>query len=293
MARDIRFSDIFPGGEFSNIAKNNGSRLSQNKGYIQSVIDENTTFRCRSCLFEQELRTARRKCRLCFDAFSYGSEQIPGRILYRKPRLVRGLYLGKEPLDYQKPTTPFRFSFQKPKEEIVDIVNDKVKASEKKIIFPKSMVVELCNLQRRPLLRCKKLKQDSTAQRDSDVKAFSVPIAPGVHDRYPRKQLQVPLLPAIKDCKPNVDLKEAEKIKLKGKLSPLTEKSTGKNKEAGLLKGVYLKSKKVDNLQFGTGACQVKELTDYTGTNLAEFYLQNGTFQFDEYDIWARTNKKF
>lgn len=289
MARDIRFSGIFPGGEYSNIAENNGSRLSQNKGYIQSVTD--TTFRCRSCLFEQELRSARTKCRLCFDAFSSGSEQIPGRILYRRPRLVRGLYLGKEPLDYQKPTTPFRFSFQKSKEEIVDIVNDKVKASEKKIIFPKSMIVELCNLQRRPSsLRCNKLKPD-TAQRDSDVKAFSVAAAPGVLDEYPRKQ--IPLLPAIKDCKPNVDLKEAEKIKLKGKLSPLTEKSTVKNKEAGLLKGVYLKSKKVGNLQFGTGACQVKELTDYTGTNLAEFYLQNGTFQFDEYDIWARTDKTF
>ena len=290
MARDIRFSGIFPGGEYSIIAENNGSRLSQNKGHIQSVIDEDTTFRCRSCLFEQELRTARRKCRFCFDAFSSGSEQIPGRILYRRPRLVRGLYLGREPLDYQQPTTPFRFSFQKPNKEIVDIVNDKVKASEKKIIFPKSMIVELCNLQRRPSLRCKKLKQDR-AQRDSDVKAFSVPAAPGVFDQYPRKQ--VPLLPAIKDCKPNVDLKETEKVTLKGKLSPLTEKSTVKHKEAGLLKGVYLKSKKVGNLQFGTGARQVKELTDYTGTNLAEIYLQNGTFQFDEYDIWARTNKTF
>lgn len=290
MARDIRFSGIFPGGEYSNIAENNGSRLSQNKGHIQSVTDVDT-FRCRSCLFEQELRTARRKCRLCFDAFSSGSEHIPGQIFYRRPRLVRGLYLGKEPLDYQKPKTPFRFSFQKPNEEIVDIVNDKVKASEKKIIFPKSMIVELCNLQRRPSLRCKKLKQDRV-QINSDVKAFSVPAASGVLDEYPRKQ--VPLLPAIKDCKLNVaDLKEEEKVKLKGKLSPLTEKSTVKNKEAGLFKGVYLKSKKVGNLQFGTGACQVKELTDYTGTNLAEFYLQNGTFQFDEYDIWARTNKTF
>ena len=269
MARDIHFSGIFPSGECYNIAENNGSRLSQNKAYFQCVAGEDTKFRCKKCLFAQQICTARRKCRLCFDAFGSGSEQIPGQILYQRPRLIRGLYLGKEPLDYQKTTTPFRFSFQKPNEDIVDIVNDKGKVSKEKIIFPKSMIVELCNLQRKPSVRCKKLKQERV-QRDSDVKAFK----------------QVPVLFAIKECKPEVDLKEVEKVKLKGKLPPLTEKNTVKNKEAG----GFMKTKEdhSGNLQFGTDDCQVKELE-----NLAELYMQNGTFQFHEYDIWARKDKTF
>ena len=40
--------------------------------------------------------------------------------LFRRPRIIHGLYLGKEPLEYQKSSThyDFRFSFQKADEEM-------------------------------------------------------------------------------------------------------------------------------------------------------------------------------
>ena len=62
-------------------------------------------FRCQNCQFERTFSHA-------------GTNFSSGKICLEGPRIIRGLYLSKEPLEYQKSATRFRFSFQKPDEEI-------------------------------------------------------------------------------------------------------------------------------------------------------------------------------
>ena len=64
-----------------------------------------------------------------------GTNFSSGKILSRRPTIIRGLYLSKEPLEYQKSSTRFRFSFQKPDEEICP--DGKPKLLRKRLIFPR------------------------------------------------------------------------------------------------------------------------------------------------------------
>ena len=69
----------------------------------------------------------------------------------RRPRIIRDLYLSKEPLEYQKSWTRFRFSFQKPNEEIY--TNGEPKLLRKRLIFPMSMTTGLCKWQASPVMQ--------------------------------------------------------------------------------------------------------------------------------------------
>ncbi|CAH3173885.1 unnamed protein product, partial [Porites lobata] len=75
------------------------------------------------------------------------------KILTRRPRIVRGLYLGKEPLEYQKIPTPFRFSFQQGYNDITDQEKNKAKNFQGRIIYSQSMTVTLCSLQTKQVNR--------------------------------------------------------------------------------------------------------------------------------------------
>ena len=117
----------------SNAAESYASQMStENRAYtIRNILTEATEFRCQNCQFERTLCPA-------------GTNFSSGKILSRRPRIIRGLYLSKEPLEYQKSSTRFRLSFQKPDEEIY--TNGEPKLFRKKLIFLMSMTTGLCNL---------------------------------------------------------------------------------------------------------------------------------------------------
>ena len=290
---------FFPNAGKSSNVKSNADLLSQNKGFIRSIGDEEAMFRCGSCIAGQQFYFAENvdRRRISFDTL-FGSEQI----LSRKPRLVRGLYLGKEPLEYQKTATPFRFSFQKPsKDATADKENDKVKAFARKIIYPKSMTVGGCSLQSRPE-KFGQLKQDR-AERKNALRACSNAaghvsatlrglITSNVPTPHQHSNKEVPLLSG-KETKPKINLKRAEKVKLKGRMSlgKFQEKSAVKiAKKARVSRSDYFKRKKEDCLN-GKETNQDKSLMNYTGNIPAEFYGEYFTFKLSDYDIWSRISK--
>ena len=90
----------------------------------RNILTEAAEFPCQNCQFKRTLCPA-------------GTNFSSGKILSRRPRIIRGLYLSKKLLEYQKSSTLFRFSFQKPDEEIY--TNGEPKLLIKKLIFPMSM----------------------------------------------------------------------------------------------------------------------------------------------------------
>ena len=79
--------------------------LAENSAYtIRNILTEAAEFRCQNYQFERTLCPA-------------GTNFSSKKILSRRPRVIRGLYLSKELLEYQKSSTRFQFSFQKPDEE--------------------------------------------------------------------------------------------------------------------------------------------------------------------------------
>ena len=62
--------------------------LAENRAYtIRNILTEAAEFRCQNCQFERTLCPA-------------GTNFSSGKILSRRPRIIRGLYLSKEPLEY-------------------------------------------------------------------------------------------------------------------------------------------------------------------------------------------------
>ena len=111
------------------LTDNNRGYVSQNREYSQRFANEDVEFRCRSCNLKPKFCSAENRRCFSFDAICESKQ-----ILFRRPRLVLGLYLGKEPLEYQKTSTPFRFSFQKTNKETADKENDKEKDVKRKIL---------------------------------------------------------------------------------------------------------------------------------------------------------------
>ena len=124
MSRGINLH--FRSGKYSNAAESYATQMStENRACtIRNILTEAAEFRCQNCQFERTLCPA-------------GTDFSSGKILSRRQRIIRGLYLSKDPLEYQKSSTRFRFSFQKPDEEIHP--NGETKLLRKKLIFPMSV----------------------------------------------------------------------------------------------------------------------------------------------------------
>ena len=89
MSRGINLH--FRSGNYSNAAESYGTEMSaENRAYTIRNIFELTKaaeFRCQNCQFERTLCPA-------------GKNFSSGKILSRRPTIIRGLYLNKEPLEY-------------------------------------------------------------------------------------------------------------------------------------------------------------------------------------------------
>ena len=100
MSRGINLH--FRSGKYSNAAESYATQMSaENRAYtIRNILTEAAEFRCQNCQFERTLCPA-------------GTNFSSGKILSRRPKtcVIRGLYLSKEPLEYQKSSRRFRFSF--------------------------------------------------------------------------------------------------------------------------------------------------------------------------------------
>ena len=265
--------------------------MSQKKEYMRSVADKDAKCWCGSCNLDRRLYSVAeddtRLRRSSFETTS-GSE----RILFRRPRLVRGLYLGKEPLEYRKRPTPFRFSFQKTNKDNTNKENESVENFKRKIIYPKSINVRLCTLQTRPM-KCGEYKQDSS-ERKSVAVGISNILAGEVNNRVPlfdqQQKKQVPLLSG-KEAKLTEDSKEADKARRNGKIPrQLQEKGPVNSEKSGMLRSDYLKRKNKDSEQYRTGPYHVEELTERTGKISVEYYLEYFKFKLSDYDIWSRTS---
>ena len=105
MSRGINLH--FRSGKYSNAARSYATQMSaENRAYtIRNILIEAAELRCQNCQFERTLCPA-------------GTNFSSGKILCQRPRIIRGLYLSKEPLEYQKSSTRFRLIFQKADEEI-------------------------------------------------------------------------------------------------------------------------------------------------------------------------------
>ena len=123
----------FRSRKYSNVAESYATQMSaENRACtIGNILTEAAEFRCQNCQFERTL---------CPTGTNFSS----GKSLTRRPRIIRGFYPNKEPLEYQKSSTRFRFSFQKPDEEIY--THGEPKLLRKKVIFPMGMTTWLCNL---------------------------------------------------------------------------------------------------------------------------------------------------
>lgn len=119
----------------------------------------------------------------CHYHFGKSSEKISSR----RPRLIRGLYLGKEPLEHQKSSTEFRFSFQKPYDKIYTENYGKKSCYKRRVIFPMSMRTELCHLQARPV-RCRQANRFRVADRNSENEVIESRQAARQHQKVATKE---------------------------------------------------------------------------------------------------------
>lgn len=188
-----------------------------------------------------------------FETASLGREKI----LIRRPRIVRGLYLGKEPLEYQKIPTPFRFSFQQGYNYITDQEKDKAKNFKGRIIYSQSMTITLCSLQTKQV-NCGQFKRDRVAWKSDAV----LPTNNSVTDQNWWKT-ELPL-----SCSKKAK-QEADKLRLNAKVSRQLKEYRD------------------------TRSHQVQEIDSYSLRKTpVEFYLENFIFKQSDYDIWSRSNEK-
>lgn len=114
-------------------------------------------------------------------------EKSSEKISSRRPRLIRGLYLGKEPLEHQKSSTESRFSSQKPYDKIYTENYEKNSGYRRRVIFLMSMRTELCNLQARPV-RCRQANRFRVAERNSEHEVIESRPAARQHQKVNTKQ---------------------------------------------------------------------------------------------------------
>jgi len=213
-----------------------------------------------------------------FETASLGKEKI----LIRRPRIVRGLYLGKEPLEYQKIPTPFRFSFQQGYNDITDQEKDKAKNFKGRIIYSQSMTVTLCSLQTKQVNRGQ-FKRDRVVWKGDAVRPTN---NSDTNPNWWKKELP---LSCTKKAK-----QEADKLRLNAKISrQLQEKNLVQTDEEEALRGEYQKRTKQSVECRDTRSYQVQEIDSYFSRKTpVEFYLENFIFKQSDYDIWSRSNEK-
>ena len=213
-----------------------------------------------------------------FETASLGKEKI----LIRRPRIVRGLYLGKEPLEYQKIPTPFRFSFQQGYNDITDQEKDKAKNFKGRIIYSQSMTVTLCSLQTKQVNRGQ-FKRDRVVWKGDAVLPTN---NSGTNQNWWKKELP---LSCTKKAK-----QEADKLRLNAKISrQLQEKNLVQTDEDEALRSEYQKRTKQSVECRDTRSYQVQEIDSYFSRKTpVEFYLENFIFKQSDYDIWSRSNEK-
>lgn len=284
MARDICYHTC---GKYSNTKNGRGHATSwNNTGRNAAGSGKEVIFRCTSCIeFHSAENVSQRNGLLDLD---FGS----GQILYRRPRLVRGWYLGKEPLEYRKPSTPFRFSFQIKDRDATE-ESDKLKyIKSKTVIYPESMTVGICSLQARPIRRegrvATVVSNISTAglkekgNKDRAVRALNTERASKLSER-PKKEDSRPI---EDETKIETDSKKTDKLKLKGEIprSYLRQKSPIKGKKQRLPKRDYFHGKKENSMEFGD-----EQYLDRK--KFPDCCVECFTFKESDYDIWSRIGK--
>ena len=213
-----------------------------------------------------------------FETASLGKEKIS----IRRPRIVRGLYLGKEPLEYQKIPTPFRFSFQQGYNDITDQEKNKAKNFQGRIIYSQSMTVTLCSLQTKQVNRGQ-FKRDRFVWKNDAVRRSN---NSGTNQNWWKKELPL-------SCSKKAN-QEADKLRFNAKISrQLQEKNLVQTDEEEALRGEYQKRTKQSVECSDTRSYQVQEIDSYFSRKTpVEFYLENFIFKQSDYDIWSRSNEK-
>lgn len=273
MARKVCYSPC----EKCSYRKNNGGQPSWNQRRNAQDIGKETKFWCSSCI---EFDTAGNVAQGNVSSHvGFGTEQI----LYRRPRLVRGWYLGKEPLEHRKSSTPFRFSFQIKDRDAAEKENDKIKALKNKtIIYPESMTVGICSLQTRPVKRERKIvtvisnvpsaglkEKGKTVQ---TMRALNKEIVP-IFDENPKKEL-----PTVTDNKAKAVEIDS---KIKDEVRPLSRSQV---RQKSAFKGKKIRRvPRMDYLEFGN------ENYAYT-RKIPDCCVECFTFKESDYDIWSRTS---
>lgn len=209
-------------------------------------------FRCTSCIEFHSAENVAQRNGLLDPGFG------TGQILYRRPRLVRGWYLGKEPLEYRKPSTPFRFSFQIKDRDAAE-ENDKLKyLKSKTIIYPESMTVGICSLQARPVRREGRIgaaaSNMSTAglkEKGDKVEAMRTLNTERASKGSERSKKEDYKSTDIQN-KIEIDSKNTEKLRLTGEISRsyLRQKSPIKGKKQRLPKRGNFYGKKENSMEF-------------------------------------------
>ena len=255
--------------------------MAQDKGSHHTFQRKDGRLWCKRCnVLRQECYSDASNNRLLpsFETAFLGREKI----LIRRPRIVRGLYLGKEPLEYQKIPTPFRFSFQQGYNDITDQEKDKAKNFKGRIIYSQSMTVTLCSLQTKQV-NCGQFKRDRVVWKSDAVRPTN---NSGTNQNWWRKELP---LSCTKKAK-----QEADKLRFNVKISRQSqEKNLVQTDEEEALRSEYQKNTKQSVEYRDTRSHQVQEIDSYSLRKTpVEFYLENFIFKQSDYDIWSRSNEK-
>ena len=255
--------------------------MAQDKGSHHTFQRKDGRLWCKRCnVLRQECYSDASNNRLLpsFETAFLGREKI----LIRRPRIVRGLYLGKEPLEYQKIPTPFRFSFQQGYNDITDQEKDKAKNFKGRIIYSQSMTVTLCSLQTKQVNRGQ-FKRDRIVWKSDAARPTK---NSGKDQNWWNKELP---LSCSKKAK-----QEADKLRFNAKISRQSqEKNLVQTDEEEALRSEYQKNTKQSVEYRDTRSHQVQEIDSYSLRKTpVEFYLENFIFKQSDYDIWSRSNEK-
>lgn len=255
--------------------------MAQDKGSHHTFQRNDGRLWCKRCnVLRQECYSDASNNRLLpsFETAFLGREKI----LIRRPRIVRGLYLGKEPLEYQKIPTPFRFSFQQGYNDITDQEKDKAKNFKGRIIYSQSMTVTLCSLQTKQVNRGQ-FKSDRIVWKSDAARPTK---NSGKDQNWWNKELP---LSCSKKAK-----QEADKLRFNAKISRQSqEKNLVQTDEEEALRSEYQKRTKQSVEYRDTRSHQVQEIDSYSLRKTpVEFYLEIFIFKQSDYDIWSRSNEK-
>lgn len=283
MARNICYH---PWGKYSNTKHNRGSTSwNQTRLNVQGR-DKEAIFRRTSCIEFHSAENVAQRNGLLDPDLNFGT----GQILYRRPRLVRGWYLGKEPLEHRKPTTPFRFSFQI-KDKVAAEEDDKLKyLKSKTITYPESMTVGICSLQARPVRREGRVgtavSNISTAglkeigDKVEAMRALNTERAPKLSERPKRENSK------STDNEAKIEI-DSKKTGLKGEIprsNSLRQRSPVKGKKQRMPKRDNFCGKQESSMEFG-------DENNLDRKKFPDCCVECFTFKESDYDIWSRIEK--